>query len=112
MRAVAATTVLCLAASIVPSCTAATIHSERAGAAPPASLGKTAASSIISTAVSILAGTGLTTLFSHIGQKKQGSRREVLEYIEARLNQELAARAYKRELLSSILDMRALNELD
>ncbi|KAH9065196.1 hypothetical protein EDB87DRAFT_1679703 [Lactarius vividus] len=116
MRTTVATAVAVLC-FIAPSCAAASFQ-ERAvaepPAAPPSSLGKTAAGSLIGTAASLLASTAITGLFNEFSnsQNKSTSRREMLEVLEARANQELAARKYRRELVAALLDLRSLNELD
>ncbi|KAI9465009.1 hypothetical protein BJY52DRAFT_1184053 [Lactarius psammicola] len=92
MRTTAATAVavLCFAAQVAPSC--ATPFRERA--AP-------------------LASTAVTGLFNEFtNQNRSISRRDMLEVLEARVNQELATRKYRRELVAALLDMRSLNELD
>ncbi|THH17797.1 hypothetical protein EW146_g3097 [Bondarzewia mesenterica] len=61
---------------------------------------------------------GLGTLFGGgllsglFGDDNSNSKRDILEFIQARVNQENAARQLKRELLSSLLETRSFNDLD
>ncbi|KAH9162172.1 hypothetical protein EDB89DRAFT_2079931 [Lactarius sanguifluus] len=111
MRTTAATAVavLCFAAHAAPSCAAASFQ-ERAAAAAPASLGNAAAGSAIGAAFSLLASKAIGGLFNEFSNTT--SRREILEMLEARVNQELTARKYRRELVAALLDLRSLDELD
>ncbi|KAH9035609.1 hypothetical protein EDB84DRAFT_1219873 [Lactarius hengduanensis] len=115
MRTTAATAVavLCFTAHVAPSCAAASFQ-ERAvvdpPAAPPSSLGNAAAGSAIGAAVSLLASKAISGLFNEFSN--QTARREMLEVLEARANQELAARKYRRELVAALLDLRSFDELD
>lgn len=112
--AAAAIAVLCFAAQVAPSCAAPSFR-ERATANPaPASLsnlGKTAGGSLISTAFGILASSAIGDLFSEFSNRSVSSR-DMLEVLEARVNQEQTARKYRRELIAALLDLRSLDEMD
>ncbi|KAH9168715.1 hypothetical protein EDB89DRAFT_2073605 [Lactarius sanguifluus] len=112
MRTTAATAVavLCFAAHAAPSCAAASFQERAAAAAAPASLGNAAAGSAIGAAFSLLASKAIGGLFNEFSNTT--SRREILEMLEARANQELTARKYRRELVAALLDLRSLDELD
>ncbi|KAH9002833.1 hypothetical protein EDB86DRAFT_2827196 [Lactarius hatsudake] len=115
MRTAAATAVAVLyfTAHVAPSCAAASFRERAAAeppAAPPSSLGNAAAGSAIGAAFSLLASKAIGGLINEFSNKT--SRREILEVLEARANQELAARKYRRELVTALLDLRSLDELD
>ncbi|KAI0057259.1 hypothetical protein BV25DRAFT_1920354 [Artomyces pyxidatus] len=72
-------------------------------------IGKTIGNSIAGALTSLGVGGAISSLFDH-AQKNQAaaSKREILEYIEARANEELAT----RELINALLEAREIDELD
>ncbi|KAI0050957.1 hypothetical protein FA95DRAFT_1570209 [Auriscalpium vulgare] len=87
------------------------VAEDGAKAVAKSGIGKTIANGVIGTLTSLGVGGGISSLFDHLGSKKQ-AKRLILEFVAERAESELAARAMKRELLDSMLAARAINELD
>jgi len=125
MRASVVVAIVCL---VAPSC-AAPISTRKIIFDKP-NVGKLATSTFFQYAINVIAGiatagvwkgTGLPT-----GQQSSGngngtagrrndgstSTREIFEFLDTRINEELAARAYTRELLWRVPEPGALNDLN
>ncbi|KAI0057225.1 hypothetical protein BV25DRAFT_1447764 [Artomyces pyxidatus] len=55
-------------------------------------------------------GAGIGAILDHFSKKNPSSKRAILEYLEARMTEEMIAR--KRDILVSLLEAREINELD
>ncbi|KAH9980036.1 hypothetical protein BGW80DRAFT_1556688 [Lactifluus volemus] len=118
VRSQAAIAILCFASQVTSSC-AAPLKAKRAPFNPTGTT-QTIASTSIQYAVNMLFQAALTKIASawkwkgsmqNAAAQTTSSRREVLEYIQTRANEELAFRMYKRES-STLLERTWIDDLD
>ncbi|KAI0057224.1 hypothetical protein BV25DRAFT_1920326 [Artomyces pyxidatus] len=86
---------------------------DAAKAAVSSGVGKTIANSVAGALTGLGVSAAVGSIFDHIkNSQSSASKREILEYLEARTGEEMAAQAFRRELLDLVLETRNINELD